>query len=131
MSPIEDTLRAFFAENGDALVAAYLFGSVARGTSHAGSDVDVAILFAQDPPRTYAALPLRLEGRLTERLGRETEVVVLNRAPVDLVHRVVRDGILVLDRDRAARLAFEVNARREYLDFLPVLNLYRGIRGRT
>jgi predicted nucleotidyltransferase len=38
---IERTLRAFFETGGPGVMAAYLFGSVARGTSDAASDVDV------------------------------------------------------------------------------------------
>jgi len=49
----------------------------------------------------------------------------------DLVHRILRDGILCLDRDRSARIRFEVKARGEYFDLLPYLQRYRagGRRG--
>ncbi len=67
---------------------------------------------------------LRLDN-LERALGRRTQVVVLNDAPPDLVHRVLRDGRLVLERDRAARIRFEVRARNEYFDLLPILNRYR------
>ncbi len=52
-------------------------------------------------------------------------MVVLNRAPADLVHRVLRDGRLVLDLDPAARIRFEVQSRNEYFDLAPVRRLYR------
>ena len=42
------------------VVAAWLFGSVARGDDHVRSDVDVAVLYRRDPPRSFDALPLRL-----------------------------------------------------------------------
>jgi hypothetical protein len=41
------------------------------------------------------------------------------------VHRVLRDGRLMLERDRSARIRFEARARREYFDLLPVLLHYR------
>ncbi|HLX06943.1 MAG TPA: nucleotidyltransferase domain-containing protein, partial [Thermoanaerobaculia bacterium] len=49
---IESELRAFFAARAEAegLAAAYLFGSVARGTSRPESDVDVGVLFSAIPP---------------------------------------------------------------------------------
>ncbi|MCP4664691.1 MAG: nucleotidyltransferase domain-containing protein [bacterium] len=78
-------------------MAVYLFGSVARGTPHAGSDVDVGVLMAQPPPRTLEGL--ELEGELEKLLGHPVQLVVLNRAPVDLIHRVLRDGKLLLDAD--------------------------------
>lgn len=55
----------------------------------------------------------------------EVDLVVLNAASPDLVHRVLRDGILLLERDRPARIAFEVRARNAYFDLQPVLARYR------
>jgi len=54
-------------------------------------------------------------------------VVVLNDAPADLVHRVLRDGVLVLETDRSARIRFEVAKRNEYFDLLPILRRYRRL----
>jgi len=51
--------------------------------------------------------------------------VILNRADADLIHRVLRDGRLILDRDPGRRIAFEVRARSEYFDLLPFLRRYR------
>jgi hypothetical protein len=56
-----------------------------------------------------------------------TEAVVLNTAPADLTHRVLRDGVLLLDRDRAARIRFEVQTRNEYFDLASVRRLYRRL----
>ena len=87
--------------------------------------MDIAVLFAVSPAPTLAGLPLETEAGLEQLLGRPVQVVVLNGAPVDLVHRVLRDGVLVYEADRAARVNFEVAARREYLDLLPILRRYR------
>lgn len=65
---------------------------------------------------------------LQERLGRDVDVVVVNAAPPDLVHRVLRDGLLIFECDRQARIAFEVQARNEYFDLLPHLERYRWPR---
>lgn len=127
MDTIEERLRTFFQSRPDGMVAVYLFGSVARGRARADSDVDVAVLYQVDPPRTLEGLPLDLEDDLARLLGRPADVVALNRAPVDLIHRVLRDGILILERDRAARIAFEVRSRNEYFDLLPVLQRYRRL----
>jgi uncharacterized protein len=125
---VVERLSGFFAADPRGAVAAYLFGSVARRTDRAGSDVDVAVLFENDPPRSYAGLPLGLERALEQAVGRPVQVVVLNRAPADLVHRVLRDGRLVLDRDRARRIRFEVQARNEFFDLQPILTRYREPR---
>ncbi len=51
--------------------------------------------------------------------------MVLNRAPADLIHRVLRDGVLVIDRDRQRRIEFEIKARNEYFDLEPIRTRYR------
>jgi len=122
---IDARLRAFFEYNPQGVLAVYLFGSVARGESGPGSDIDVGVLFATDPPATLGAPQFALEAAMERRLGSPVQVVALNRAAADLVHRVLRDGRLVLDRDRAARIRFEVRSRNEYFDLAPIRRLYR------
>jgi predicted nucleotidyltransferase len=122
---IEARLRAFFEEDPHEAVAAYLFGSVARGEARTDSDVDVGVLFASDPPSTLSAPQFAIEVALERLLGCPVQIVALNRASADLVHRVLRDGRLVLDRDRVARIRFEVQSRNEYFDLAPIRRLYR------
>jgi predicted nucleotidyltransferase len=125
-SAVEARLKAFFEEDPRGAVAVYLFGSVARGDARSDSDVDVGVLFAAEPPATLSAPQFALEAALERLLVRPVQVVALNRASADLVHRVLRDGHLVLDRDRAARIRFEVRSRNEYFDMAPIRRLYRG-----
>ncbi len=122
---IEQALRKFFAARPAGIVAAYLFGSVARGTAGARSDVDVAVLYEAAPPATIEGLPLDLENAIHQLVARPVQVIVLNTAPVSLVHRVLRDGVLVLDRAPSARIRFEVRARNEFFDLQPILARYR------
>jgi predicted nucleotidyltransferase len=122
---VEARLMAFFGADPRGAVAVYLFGSVARGEPRPSSDVDVGVLFAEDPPATLGAPQFALEGVLERLLGRAVQVVALNHASADLVHRVLRDGRLVLDRDPAARIRFEVRRRNEYFDLAPIRRLYR------
>ena len=114
-----------FSPGKEGLVAVYLFGSFGRGTAQALSDVDLGILYDVVSPATLVSSATRLEGELEALLGRSVQVVVLNTAPVDLVHRVLRDGELLYESDRSRRIRFEVAARREHLDLLPVLRRYR------
>ena len=102
----------------------YLFGSVARGTVSRSSDVDLGVLL-RTPPLTLEERLFQYQDSLESVLGGPVHIVVLNDAPADLVHRVLRDGRLLLDRDRAARIAFEVRARNVYFDLQPVLAAYR------
>lgn len=117
----------YFTRNGEDVACAWLFGSVARNAAAAGSDVDVAVLFRTAPPATLAGSGVRLEAELERVLGCAVDLVVLNRAPVDLAHRVLRDGVLVFEADASARVRFEVRARNEWFDLEPYLNEYRRI----
>lgn len=122
---VEARLRSFFEADARGAIAVYLFGSVAREEVRADSDIDLGILFAIDPPATLAAPQFTLEAELERVLHAPVQVVALNRAPADLVHRVLRDGRLLLDRDRAARIRFEVRSRNEYFDMAQIRALYR------
>ncbi|MFW6067482.1 MAG: type VII toxin-antitoxin system MntA family adenylyltransferase antitoxin [Myxococcota bacterium] len=124
-SPIELKLRQVLRERPEDLVAAYLFGSVARGTARPNSDVDVAVLLARAPASKLSAQPFALEDDLRALIGRPVQIVVLNTAPADLAFRVLREGKLLLDRDPAARARFEVRTRNEYFDLKPFLDRYR------
>lgn len=127
-SAIVERLRIELEHAPPECLAAYLFGSTARGEHTHGSDVDLGLLYREEPPRTLDSPPRRLEGRLELALRLTVQVVVMNSAPPDLVHRILRDGILCLDRDRRARIRFEVKARNEYFDLLPYLQRYRAGR---
>ena len=118
-------LREFFDRDDDGIVCAYLYGGVARGQAHQASDIDIAVLYKKEPPPTLEGLGLELSSELERHLGRPVDLLVLNRAPVDLIHRVLRDGVLVYNGDPSARIHFEVKARNEYFDLLPYLRQYR------
>jgi hypothetical protein len=71
---------------------------------------------------------MKLEGALERVLHRPVQVVCLNVAPPDLAIRVLRGGRLIHERDRAARIRFEVNLRNVYWDLEPVLRMCRRER---
>lgn len=108
------------------VVAAWLFGSLARDEAGPGSDVDVGILCHR---RGSGPVDLefveRLRGQIEDVLRREVDLVVLDDAPADLVYRVLRDGVLLAERDPRARVEFQLAARNEYFDLLPILEMYR------
>lgn len=121
---LETLLSAKLTADAD-VIAVYLFGSRARGTSRAGSDIDVGVLYRIAPPATLLGQPFELQAELSSELGMPVDLVVMNTAPVDLVHRILRDGRILVETDKSRRIAFEVKARNEYFDLLPILQLYR------
>ena len=118
-------LQRFFNRDHVGIVCVYVYGSVARGEARGASDIDVAVLYAQEPPLTLDGLGLELGYTLERLLGKPVDLVLLNRAPLDLIHRVLRDGVLVYDSDPSSRIRFEVQARSAYFDLLPYLRQYR------
>jgi uncharacterized protein len=114
-------------EGHEEVISAWVYGSVARGKARANSDLDVAVLLGLPPGRrlSFDELPLDILRDLEHATGREVDLVVIDTADVDLVHRVLRDGVLVCDRDRSRRIAFEVQKRHEYFDIAPRREAYR------
>lgn len=123
--PRVEALRLLLADAPEDVVAAYVFGSIARGTASPSSDVDLAFLMRTRPASTLEGRMLDYEAELERALGCPVQVVILNDAPPDLAHRVLRDGQVLLERDRTARLSFEVRTRNLYFDLLPALTRYR------
>ena len=124
---LEGLVREVAASAPGDVIAVYLYGSRARGTASPTSDVDLGVLLASAPPGTLQNVARDLEGAVERAVKLPVDLVVLNSAPSDLVHRVLRDGVILLDRDRTARIGFEVQSRNEYFDLEPVRRLYRRL----
>jgi predicted nucleotidyltransferase len=105
---------------------AYLYGSYATGSAHVFSDLDIAVYL--EPASVDRALELELDLALAadKMLGHtvETEVRAINNLPLILIGQVVTNGILLYCRDENTRVEFEVQARKKYFDFLPVIKDY-------
>jgi len=106
---------------------ALVFGSAARGASHAASDLDVAV--AGTGGRRLSTLDLGdIASRLEAVASRPVDVVDLEEAPPALAYRIFRDGRVLVDRDHARLTARRARAILEYLDFRPVEDLCaRGV----
>jgi hypothetical protein len=109
------------------IVYALVFGSSARGTAHAGSDLDIAI--GLEPRTRIGALELGgLIARLEGAGGRRVDVVVVNEAPPPVAYRIFRDGRVILEKDHRTLVEHKTRAILEYLDFRPVETLAtRGV----
>jgi uncharacterized protein len=129
VSTVRPRLQARLGSEPD-VVFAYLFGSVAKGTSRERSDVDVAVWVEAggvgDAKEAFrvAERALELEGVLEAELRRPVQVVVLNTAPIELVHNVLRHGSLICSREEAARVRFYVDHARRYYDLEPARAIF-------
>lgn len=103
------------------LAAAWLFGSASRAALRDDSDVDIAVLL-RDPKasalshgRELADLAARCEAHV----GRPIDLVVLGLHDPVIAHRVLSEGKLLLDADRARRVGFTADVLSRYLDWAP------------
>lgn len=135
-------IRAFFAKRHvDGVVAAYLFGSVARGTAHAESDVDIALLL------DWTLLPTRaerfdvrlrvaaaLDARLAVRAGEfppaaglvpHVDVLVLNDTPPVAARDMLLHAVPLFVADAAAARDFLRDIQLRAADLEPFLRKHR------
>jgi predicted nucleotidyltransferase len=108
--------------------AAYVYGSVARGTVTPFSDIDIALLLSESPP-PYERLMLELDIQAAIEDGSglsEVDVRAINEAPLSARGKIVQQGVLLYERDRARRIAFEVQTRKRYFDFAPTAHRLRA-----
>lgn len=94
---------------------AVVFGSVARGDAHEGSDLDVAILPAGD-------LSLQDQGTIVRALelasGREVDLVLLDRVDDGLAWRIARDGICLASNPASAFAEWRARVATEHADWV-------------
>lgn len=116
-----------YLEGRSDLAAAYLFGSRARGGARARSDTDVAVLFAAGfDPVERLERRLEMAAELERTTGGQVDLVDLEEAGPVLVHQILKHGRLLVERDPARRVRFEVAARRRYLDEKLLRERYLG-----
>jgi len=101
--------------------AAYVYGSVARGTVMPFSDVDIALVLRESPPAyDRLRLELKIQAAIEDATGlMSIDVWSVNEAPLMVRGTVVQEGLLVYEGDRARRVDFEVQTRKRYFDFAP------------
>jgi predicted nucleotidyltransferase len=111
------------------VMMAYLYGSMADGSTLPSSDVDIGLVL--DPNFALSAYEqLQLEFDIAAEVERrcdirEADVRCLNIAPLTVQGMVLSEGILLYSRDEEFRIQYEVYTRKLYFDFLPVVEMMR------
>jgi predicted nucleotidyltransferase len=113
----------------EAVRVAYIFGSRARGEGRADSDLDVALVYertldwgGQERARRDVLDAL---SKALGALGERADLVDLAQADSAVAFRAVRDGLRVLARTDAERVAAEVSVGRRYDDDAPKRRLFQ------
>lgn len=109
---IIETLKEYFKDREEALLA-FVFGSAASGRLTDESDVDVAVLFGRTPDFRGV---LKMAGEISEAIGREADIVVLNDSSPVIRMQALKNGKLIKSKDKAIYNNFYVMAVKEYDD---------------
>src|SRR4051812_31168463 len=114
-----ETLR-IAADGAPGLIAAWVFGSTARG-AECPRDVDVALLWdagvtPTEKWRGGERYALAVERRMPD--PRTVDIVDLRDAPPSLQYRILTEGRRVFDRDPVRRTRFEAMTLSMATDFV-------------
>jgi predicted nucleotidyltransferase len=114
-----DRLPDVFASQTDVRLA-YLFGSQVGGQLGPLSDHDFGVLI--NPTAELGIVQARLAHHLAQVLQTDrVDVVVLNRAPLDLAYAIIAQGKVMYQRTVVERVEYEAYILGRYGDYLPIL----------
>jgi predicted nucleotidyltransferase len=102
----------------------YLFGSQVTGNTGPASDYDFGVLL--DSTAAWPQIRAELGHRLAKALDTgQIDLVLLNRAPIELAFAIIAQGELLFERDAATRVEYEARIMSLYGDYLPILREQR------
>ena len=105
-----------YLENRDDILFAYLFGSYAKRKQTHLSDIDIAVYMKYDNQAFDQKLGILND--LTKILRtEEIDLVILNKAPISLLRKILANKIILIDKDPHVRHAFESLNMRKGFDF--------------
>lgn len=122
---VTDRLRALFAPE-EAVRLGYVFGSRVEEEMGPLSDTDVGVLVEDSALDNPTACRARLAHEIGSVLETDAvDLVLLNRAPIELAYRAIAQGTRVYEESRAIRVEYEAYVLGRYGDYLPVLRAQR------
>lgn len=116
--------RDYFARRDD-ITAVYLFGSTVKNRERKGSDLDLAILFKGEicPYERFQA-KLQIANDLETEVKADLDIVDLRSADLFFVHQVMKNKLLLFEREINDRVSFEVKYRKRFFDLMPLYKEY-------
>jgi len=100
------------------IIFAYLFGSKAKGYANERSDWDIAIYTTQSIKQNGLWPAFELEAQLSRAVKATVQVTILNTPlPPVFAFEILKDGILLIDREPNLRMDFENKILRHYYDW--------------
>ena len=103
------------------ILSAYIFGSSVTGRENRMSDVDIALYLKNSVARDRF-LDIRL--KYLETFGslfspHKLDLVILNESTDSFNYSVIKNGIVLYEKDRSSRINFDSSVISKCLDFLP------------
>jgi len=97
------------------IVFAYVYGSFGRGEREF-SDIDIAV-FVKRVPERCVEYENKLAIKLEKLIKKPVEVRVMNKLPLLLTSRIIKEGKLIFSRDEKQSVKFETIMMSMYLDY--------------
>jgi predicted nucleotidyltransferase len=104
------------------IMAVYIFGSSASGKSHAESDLDLAIVPADN---TLREKKLDILTDLARAGLCNVDLIFLDTNDIVLKYEAIRANYLIYHKKNFSRGAYYSQTIRKYLDFMPYLRVQR------
>ena len=105
-----------YLANRDDIVFAYLFGSYAKRKQTHLSDIDIAVYMKYD--NQVFDKKLEILSDLSKKLETDDiDLVILNKAPISLLTKILANKVILIDKDPYVRHAFESLNMRKGFDF--------------
>ncbi|MCX7025256.1 MAG: nucleotidyltransferase domain-containing protein [Spirochaetes bacterium] len=120
MTEIRDKLRCFFDKHGNVELV-LLFGSYSRGTAGDFSDVDIAVLFTEQP---HILVLGSLIQAISELVGKKIDFVELRGLEAEdprRAYEIASNSKVILERSSTAAADFRTRAFLAYFDAQPLL----------
>jgi len=103
-----------------AVAAAYIFGSFGTDRFNSDSDIDIGVLYAKMPGKTFDKAYFELKGKLEEAVGNEVDLVILNSSSPILCMQVLKHGRKIFEKDTRTANEFFVRTVGSYADLKKV-----------
>ena len=114
-------------EKRENILFAYIYGSFVISEKY--NDIDVAIYISDFHREKVLYIEFELERVLEDKIQKPFDVRIINSAPLGFAYNVLKDKIVVLDRDSLLRSDFESLVFRKYFDYKHLIDEYlMGIR---
>ena len=109
-----------YLEDQNEIIFSYIFGSFVKSDDF--RDVDIAIFIDDaDLTKNFKKYPFGYESKILGELAGilhsdKIDLVLFNKSPLLITHRIVNTGDLLFDKTKYRRINFENSVRKEFID---------------